>query len=156
MGYYAKQDGNLTFRKTTIETLKELKKQHIKYQRYTKLIDLIEDEFGLGECQSDGNNTISFCFYDKYHSDNYEELFSALGQYLRQPAEIFCTGEDGEKWKLKYMNNKLEEYNGETIFSDETTEEDNEILQLIQRLTTEDKKELIQYIENHFTKGTIE
>lgn len=155
MGYNAKQDGALTFKKTTVETLKELKKQHIKYQRYTKLTDLIEYEFGLEECQSDGNNTISFYFYDKYHSDDYEELFSALGKYLKQPAEIFCTGEDGEKWKLKYMNDELEEYSGETIFSDETTAEDNEIMQLIQKLTTEDKKELIQYIKNHFTKGTI-
>ena len=52
------------------------------------------------------------------------------------------------------MNDELEEYSGETIFSDETTAEDNEIMQLIQKLTTEDKKELIQYIKNHFTKGT--
>ena len=133
---------------------KNSKKQHIKYQRYTKLTDLIEDEFGLEECRSDGNNTISFYFYDKYHSDDYEKLFSVLGKYLKQPAEIFCTGEDGEKWKLKYMNNELEEYSGETIFSDETTAEDNEIMQLIQKLTTENKKELIQYIKNHFTKGT--
>lgn len=75
MGYNAKQDGDLTFKKTTTETLKELKKQHIEYQRYTKLTDLIENEFGLEECQSDGNNTISFYFYDKYHSDDYEKLF---------------------------------------------------------------------------------
>lgn len=154
MGYNAKQDGDLTFKKTTTETLKELKKQHIEYQKYTKLTDLIENEFGLEECQSDGNNTISFYFYDKYNSDNYEELFSALGKYLKQPAEVFCTGEDNEKWKLKYINDELEEYSGETIFSDKTTEEDNEIMQLIQKLTTEDKKELIQYIKNHFTKGT--
>lgn len=131
MSYSANVNGFIDLLEPADIVLKHLKEKNAKYEKYTDLEKLINEEFQIEaevnvfkEKQSltevnEVKDYIDFYAYTKYREDEYYELLTLLIPYAAQPAEIYFKGEDDALWKLKISNDELHEYSGEIHYDDD-------------------------------------
>lgn len=55
---------------------------------------------------------------EKYSGDE-EIIFGSIAPYVEDGSYITMQGEDGERWKWKFINGKVEEIYGHWVFDDE-------------------------------------
>lgn len=134
MSYEANVNGFINLLEPVDIVLKKLKRKNNKYEKYSDLEKLIQEEFNIdvevnifkndpnakiNEEVNEVKDYIDFYAYTKYNEDNYYDLLNMLMPYVAQPAEIFFKGENDALWKLKISNNELCEYAGEIQYDDE-------------------------------------
>lgn len=103
MGYYARGNGNVTFKENVV--LEDVKKAITE--------NGFEDEFEY-DIDKDG---IYFCSNDKYHEEDVTEALNILTPYIKEGTVNFV-GEDDTLWQLLFIPEKGEwkELNGTVVY----------------------------------------
>lgn len=119
MSYYAYQCGTIDLTKNCEEVLQELQKKNPKYNNYSTLKALIQQEFGIMPVET-YKNYVSIDGQIAYNFEAYEKLFKLLKKFIvKDNSTIYCTGEENENfWKIKINDRNIEEIKGEIVYED--------------------------------------
>lgn len=121
MGYYAAGGGEI-----------KLKQVELPLLVMTRLNDTFEYKV-----YNDNPETILIDYDNKYHEDSVIETLDALTPYVESGCIQF-TGEDGGRWRFRFINGEWVEENGKITWSRE------------QKFSDEDKKRIISELIDVF------
>mgnify|MGYP005608626271 CR=1 FL=1 len=141
MGYYIDQvDSNFTIKKeniqkawdSLIELFKIEKKSILDSSGYhyswidTKSVldaktfeDAMDEARWSVEINPLNGDIDDICFNGEKYGGDETIILSSIAQYVENGSYIIMQGEEGERWKWKFVNGEIEEISGRFVFDDE-------------------------------------
>ena len=74
----------------------------------------------MWDLETSENGDIDYiCFNGEKYGGDEDIILGSIAPYVEDGSYIIMQGEEGERWKWKFTNGKVEEINGHFVFDDE-------------------------------------